>query len=116
MYVNTDHPNQVFRDYTGVAIDKQSYADGRVELWAPPRGYAIYVPDTTSNVNFPPVITKVPDLTAYTNSQFSYKISVANLGSILPVISIINKPSWLNLSVTGEISESPLLRILDQFH
>jgi len=107
VYVNTDHPNQVFRDYTGVAIDKQSYADGRVELWAPPRGYAIYVPDTTSNVNFPPVITKVPDLTAYTNSQFSYKISVANLGSILPVISIINKPSWLNLSVTGEISGVP---------
>lgn len=107
VWVNSNHPNQVFRDFTGVAIDKQAQGDGRVELWAPPRGYAIYVPDTTAFVNFPPVITKVPDLIAYSNSQFLYPIRVSNIGSVPPAISLVNKPVWLNISSSGLMSGSP---------
>jgi len=107
VWVSSNYPNQVFRDYTGVAIDKQSQSDGRVELWAPPRGYAIYVPDTTSFVNFPPVITKVPELVAYTNSQFSYSVRVSNIGTLAPTISLVNKPTWLNISNSGLMTGSP---------
>lgn len=109
VWVNSNHPNQIFRDYTGVAIDKQAAADGRVELWAPPRGYAIYIPDTTKKINHPPFIQKIPDLKAYINSYFSYQVSYGdpNLDSVQ--ISIINNPQWLSISNTGLLSGTPAL-------
>lgn len=109
VWVNSNHPNQVFRDYTGKAIDKTSAADGRVELWAPPRGYAVYVPDTTQSVSFPPVIQKVPDQTVYTNSYFEFNLSISNAGMQTFQLSLSGNPSWMNYSNEGKIFGTPAI-------
>lgn len=107
VWVSSNHPNQVFRDYTGVAIDKQAAADGRVELWAPPRGYAIYIPDTTKKINHPPYIQKILDLKAYVNSNFEYQISYGDPNRDSVNVSLLNKPIWLNISNTGLLFGTP---------
>ncbi len=43
-WVGTKWPSTLLHDYTGQALDEQTAADGRVELWAPPRGYTVYAP------------------------------------------------------------------------
>ncbi|MBI3268292.1 MAG: DUF1939 domain-containing protein [Planctomycetes bacterium] len=43
-WVTTKWPGADLKDYTGQAQTKHVAADGRVELWAPPRGYAVYAP------------------------------------------------------------------------
>lgn len=109
VWVSSNHPNQVFRDYTGRAIDKTAESDGRVELWAPPRSYAVYVPDTTQAVSFPPVIQKVPDQTAYTNSIFEYKLFVSNVGTQNFQITTSGAPSWLSISNSGKLYGIPTM-------
>ncbi len=107
VWVNSDHPNQIFRDYTGVAIDKQAAADGRVELWAPPRGYAIYIPDTTQKINHPPYIQKIPDLKAFINNYFEYQINYGDPNNDEVQITVYNNPSWLSVSNTGKLFGTP---------
>jgi alpha-amylase len=43
--VKSDWAGKTLKDYTGQAMSKTVAQDGRVELWAPPRGYAIYSPE-----------------------------------------------------------------------
>ncbi|MBI3272672.1 MAG: DUF1939 domain-containing protein [Planctomycetes bacterium] len=45
-WVTTKWPGKDLKDLTGQAQTKHVADDGRVELWAPPRGYAVYGPDT----------------------------------------------------------------------
>ncbi|HEX8071863.1 MAG TPA: alpha-amylase family glycosyl hydrolase [Pyrinomonadaceae bacterium] len=42
----TNWANSVLRDLTGHEPNTQVFADGRVQVCAPPRGYAVYVPTT----------------------------------------------------------------------
>ncbi len=107
VWVNSNHPNQWFKDYTGRAINKQAAADGRVELWAPPRSYAIYVPDTTQTINYPPVLEKIPDLVAYTNAPFRYQIRASDANNSQLNFSMTGNPNWLNLSSSGLLSGTP---------
>lgn len=107
VWVNSDHPNQVFRDYTGVAIDKQAAADGRVELWAPPRGFAVYVPDTTQRVNHHPYIHLVPDLTAFSETSFQFQTSAGDLNGDPINYSLSGNPPWLTVSAGGLLNGIP---------
>lgn len=107
VWVNSNHPNQVFRDYTGKAMDKTAQNDGRVELWAPPRGYAVYVPDTTHSINHAPVLQVISDYIAYTGSMFSIKPIFADADNNNLTFSISNNPNWLTVSETGIISGRP---------
>ncbi|MDP2300825.1 MAG: DUF1939 domain-containing protein [Ignavibacteria bacterium] len=96
VWVNSNHPNQVFRDFTGKAIDKTSAGDGRVELYAPPRSYAVYVPDTSSFINNPPIIQKIIDQITWTNSYFELIVNVTDANNDQLFYSVSGKPSWLN--------------------
>jgi alpha-amylase len=107
VWVSSNYPNKVFRDYTGRAIDKTSQNDGRVELWAPPRGYAIYVPDTTQFINHVPVLQNITDKIAYTGSFFSFKPVFADADNDNLTFTITNNPNWLAVSNTGVIYGTP---------
>ncbi len=107
VWVNSDTPNKTFRDYAGDAQDKVSAADGRVELWAPPRGYAIYIPDTTASINYAPVIENIQDQVAYTNSAFAHRISYSDLNDKSLIFSAKGKPTWLTLDNTGKLFGTP---------
>lgn len=107
VWVDTQYPDQVFRDYTGVAIDKQAAVDGRVDLWAPPRGYAIYVPDTSLELNHAPFIQTIPDREAFTNTPFSFQLSFGDPNGDSVLLSISGNPSWLTLSANGLVSGTP---------
>ncbi|MCF8305797.1 MAG: DUF1939 domain-containing protein [Ignavibacteriales bacterium] len=107
VWVNSDYPNQVFRDYTGVAIDKISASDGRVELYAPPRGYAIYVPDTTLMLNNPPVLNKIPDQQGYTNSYFNYKMIYNDVNGDQLNFNLSGNPQWLSVNSSGYLTGTP---------
>lgn len=107
VWVNSDTPNKTFRDYAGDAQDKVSAADGRVELWAPPRGYAIYIPDTTASINYAPVIENIPDQIAYTNSKFVHQIGYSDLNDKSLSFSAKGKPTWLTLDNTGKLFGTP---------
>lgn len=43
-WVTTKWQSTLLHDYTGQAADEWTAGDGRVELWAPPRGYTVYSP------------------------------------------------------------------------
>ncbi len=107
VWVNTTNPNKVFRDYIGRAIDKTAANDGRVDLWAPPRGYAIYVPDTTQHVNDPPYILTTPDLTAFTNTPYSYQVQGGDPNNSSLNYSATGNPSWLSISPSGLLTGTP---------
>lgn len=107
VWVNTDYPNQTFRDYTYQAMDKTAAGDGRVDFWAPPRGYAIYVPDLTKTINNPPSILNIPDLTIYSNQQFQYQVIASDANGDSLVYSLDNNPTWLNINTTGLINGTP---------
>lgn len=109
VWVNSNHPNQIFRDYTGVAIDKLAAADGRVELWAPPRGYAIYIPDTTTRINHPPYIQKIQDQKAFVNNNYEFQIVYGDPNNNPVTLTTINIPIWLNLNSTGKLSGTPTI-------
>lgn len=125
VWVDSDHPNQWFRDYTGVAIDKQAAGDGRVELYAPPRGYAIYVPDTTQSINYPPVLNKIPDLTGFTNSLFNYQVVVNDANNDPLSFVLTGNPQWLTITSSGLLNGTPtyadtgssiiILEVIDSF-
>ena len=108
VWVNSDYPNQKFRDYTGKGQDKIAQADGRVELWAPPRGYCIYVPDTTATLNNPPVMQEVPDQMAYTNSKFEYQLTCSDVNGDTLSYSLSGNPQWLGISETGLLHGTPV--------
>lgn len=107
VWVNTNHPNAVFRDYTGVAMDKQAAGDGRVDLWAPPRGYAIYVPDTSQSMNHSPYIQTIPDQQAYINTAFEFQVQAADPNNEPITYSLTQSPVWLNISPSGLLSGTP---------
>lgn len=107
VWVNSSHPNQWFRDYTGAAIDKQAAGDGRVELWAPPRGFAIYVPDTTVRVNHHPYIQFIPELSAFTNTPFQYQVIAGDPNNDALTYTLSGNPSWLNVSTSGLLNGTP---------
>jgi len=107
VWVNSDYPNQKFRDYTGKGEDKTAQGDGRVELWAPPRSYAIYVPDTTMTLNNPPVLQEVPNQVAYTNSRFEYQLTCNDANGDSLTYSLQNSPQWLNVSGRGLLNGTP---------
>lgn len=107
VWVNSNYPNQTFRDYTGVAIDKIAAGDGRVELWAPPRGYAIYVPDTTFTINYPPVVEKISDQVAYTNAPFQVKVEASDANDKSLNYKLSGSPLWLSINDKGIVSGIP---------
>ncbi len=109
VWVNSDNPNQVFRDYIGKAMDKTSETDGRVDLWAPPRGYAIYVPDTTHSINNSPVLQNISDKVAYTNSKFEFKPIFSDSDNEQLTFSLTGNPTWMNVDQTGKVYGTPQL-------
>ncbi len=107
VWVNSNHPSQTFRDYTGKAMDKISQADGRVELWAPPRSYAIYVPDTTQTINNVPVLQSIPNKTAYTNSYFEFQTIYSDADNQVLNFSLQGNPAWLSVNNHGKLFGTP---------
>jgi len=107
VWVNTNYPNAIFRDYTGVAIDKQSAGDGRVDLWAPPRGYALYIPDTTQSLNHSPYIQTIGDQQAYINTEFTLQVQAGDPNNEAITYSLTQSPLWLSISASGLLSGTP---------
>jgi alpha-amylase len=107
VWVNSDYPNQVFRDYTGKAMDKTAAGDGRVELWAPPRGYAVYVPDTSTYINHPPYIQTIPDLKAFINTSFEYQTIYGDPNNNPVTFLLTGNPSWLSVTTSGKLIGTP---------
>ncbi len=107
VWVNSSHPNQVFRDYMGVAIDKQAAGDGRVELYAPPRGIAVYVPDTSEHVNHHPYVNFVDDQAAFTITPFSYQVTAGDLDGDSLLYSLSGQPLWLSITPEGLLTGTP---------
>ncbi|MFN0157175.1 MAG: alpha-amylase domain-containing protein [Bacteroidota bacterium] len=107
VWVNSNHPDAVFRDYTGVAMDKQAAGDGRVELWAPPRGFALYVPDTTQHLNHHPYINFVSDLSAFANTPFSHQITAGDLNGDTLSYALTGNPLWLSVTSSGLLTGTP---------
>ncbi|MFZ4622459.1 MAG: hypothetical protein ACOYNS_17985, partial [Bacteroidota bacterium] len=53
VWVNSDHPGKKFRDHTHHNVNdniKTSQGDGRIDLWAPPRSYVIYIPENAASI------------------------------------------------------------------
>ncbi|TAK64395.1 MAG: DUF1939 domain-containing protein, partial [Bacteroidetes bacterium] len=107
VWVDSDYPNTVFRDYIGRAIDKTSAGDGRVELWAPPRGYAIYVPDTTQDVNHYPYILTIQEQTGYINTPYEFQVQAGDPNNTSIDYALSGNPVWLSISSGGVLSGTP---------
>ncbi|NUN70653.1 MAG: DUF1939 domain-containing protein [Bacteroidetes bacterium] len=110
VWVNTNYPNQKFKDYTRHDIDnniKAAQADGRIDLWAPPRSYVIYVPDTTQTLNHPPVLNRIPDQTAYTNSLLQTATTANDANGQSLVYTLTNHPAWLSVTASGVLTGTP---------
>ncbi len=108
--MNTNYPNQKFKDYTRHDINnniKAAQADGRIDLWAPPRSYVIFVPDTTQTLNHPPVLNRIPDQTAYTNSLFQYKTTASDANGPAMSYTLSNNPAWLSVTSDGILTGTP---------
>lgn len=115
VWVDTDEPvGTVYKDFTGKDVNKivsgpkPGGTKNRVKLWAPPRSFTIYIADTTTNINHPPVIQKIEKLNAYTYSPFYYKFNATDVNNDSLYFSITNKPTWLNFSSSGILSGTPL--------
>jgi alpha-amylase len=107
VWVNSSYPNQPFRDFTGASIDHNSQGDGRVDLWAPPRSYAIFIPDTTQKINFPPFVSNPPVQYAYINTPYQYQLMMGDPNRDSLTIKLTGQPSWLTLSPAGLLSGTP---------
>lgn len=113
VWVDTDKPvGTWYKDYTGRDVNKQvvgpiGSGPNRIKLWAPPRSYTIYVPDTTKSINNPPVMTSVPDQVGYTNSRFAYQIKVSDVNNDPLNFQLTGNPSWLSVSSTGLLQGTP---------
>jgi|GEM_PF-2035682 len=107
VWVDSDYPNQIFRDYTGSGMDKTAASDGRVDLWAPPRGYAVYVPDTSVRINRPPYVVGIKNQAAYLNTPYFYQISYGDPDHDSLSVSLSGNPPWLSLSDSGRIWGTP---------
>jgi len=106
VWVNSNHPNETFKDFTGKADNQVAQADGRVQLWAPPRGYTVFIP-RTDTINYSPVIGNIPDQAAYTNSKFVHQIIFSDLNDNLLTFSAKGKPAWLQLDNSGKLFGTP---------
>ncbi len=114
IWVNTDEPvGTVYKDFTNndankiVTTPDHSGGKNRVKLWAPPRGYTIYVADTVSVMNNPPVLQNIPDQIAYTNSVFNYSINVKDANDDSLIFSLKNNPVWLKIDNKGILNGNP---------
>lgn len=110
VWVNSNYPNQKFKDYTHHDIDnniKSAQADGRIDLWAPPRSYTIYIPDTTQMLNHPPVLNRIPNLLSYTNAQLDFSTTANDVNQQTLTYSLTENPSWLTVTTEGKISGLP---------
>lgn len=106
IWVNGD-ANKTYRDYTGKDVDKKAASDGRVKLWAPAKGYTIYVADTSKKINFIPVLNKVPDIVAYTNSNVNYQLIFKDADDKNLQITLKNNPAWLKIDNNGILYGKP---------
>lgn len=113
VWVDTDKPvGTWFKDYTGKDVNKQvttgiGGGPNRIKLWAPPRSYTIYVPDTTRSLNYPPVLLPVADQTGYTNSAFSLQVKASDANNPVLNYSLTGNPAWMSVSNSGLISGTP---------
>jgi alpha-amylase len=110
VWVNSNYPNTKFKDYTHHDINnniKPSQGDGRIDLWAPPRSYVIFVPDTTQLLNHPPVLNRIPDRTAFTNSLMTIRSAASDANGQALTYILSGNPAWLSVSSNGIISGTP---------
>ena len=110
VWVNSDYPNQQFKDYThhdAANTIKAAQADGRIDLWAPPRSYVVYIPDTTQTVNHPPLLNRIPDLTAYTNSPVNVPALSGDADNQQLTYLLSGNPAWLSVGPGGTLSGTP---------
>lgn len=115
VWVDTDKPvGTWYKDYTGRDANKQVVAGiggnppNRIKLWAPPRSYTIYIPDTTKRLNNPPALLPVADQTAYTNSLFTYQVKASDANDTALVYSLQGNPGWLTVSNKGLLTGTPV--------
>ncbi len=114
VWVDTELPvGTNYKDFTGKDADKvvvgpaPGGTKNRVKLWSPARSYTVFVADTATVLNHPPVLNRIPDLLTYTNARFQFQSvsNDANKQSLQYTLS--NNPSWLSVNADGFLSGSP---------
>ncbi len=116
VWVNTNEPiGTVYKDFTGKDVNKKvvgpDHAGGpnRLNLFAPARSYTIYVADTSQSINYPPVISTVPDMVVYTNAPMTYKALASDANDASLTYSLTGNPTWLSVSAGGVLSGTPAM-------
>ena len=114
VWVDTELPvGTVYRDFSGKDDDKivttpsSPGGKNRVKLWSPARSFTIYVADTNNAVNNPPVLTDIPNQTAFTNSQFEYQLKASDANETSLSFSLEGAPNWLNVDSKGLLTGKP---------
>lgn len=114
VWVDTELPiGTYYKDYTGKDVNKEVMPPipggnkNRVKLWAPPRSYTIYAADTIQTLNNPPVIQKISDQIAYTNSFFQLKVNAIDVNNDPLTFTAIGRPNWLSLTADGIFHGTP---------
>ncbi|MFA6468899.1 MAG: putative Ig domain-containing protein [Bacteroidota bacterium] len=103
VWVNTDYPDMYFKDYSRHDIAnniKKAAGDGRIDLWAPPRSYVVFVPDTMQSLNHPPVLTKrvtKEPIIFFTGTPVYTKIEASDANGDPITFSVTGNPAWLQL-------------------
>ncbi len=115
IWVDTEQPvGALYKDYSGKDVNKPVFppASGgtknRVKLWAPPRSFTLYVADTTQSINNEPVLEKIGDQKAYTNSKFFLQINAFDVNNDPLTYSVSGNPAWMQLNQTGALFGTPV--------
>ncbi|MCF8259919.1 MAG: putative Ig domain-containing protein [Melioribacteraceae bacterium] len=114
VWVDTEMPvGTIYRDFIGHDSDKEVVGPAnmggknRVKLWVPPRSYTVYVANPTKDINNPPVLEELPNLIAYTNSDFNFKTNFSDANKDKLTFSLSGNPAWLNIDQSGNLYGKP---------
>ncbi|MFZ4622064.1 MAG: putative Ig domain-containing protein [Bacteroidota bacterium] len=114
VWVDTELPvGTAFKDFTGKDANKfvvgpaPGGTKNRVKLWSPARSYTLFVADTATSLNNPPVLNRIPDQLTYTNAIFEYRSVASDVNKLTLQYTLSNNPTWLSVDASGTLSGIP---------
>lgn len=79
----------------------------RIKFTIAPNTCAIFLTDSLLQFNNPPVLAKVNNLTAFSDSKFYYKLLFNDANNDYVTFNLKKAPKWLTLSSKGELMGMP---------